>query len=141
MTNRTNNEDKLSRISELIRYGVVGSCTTIINIFVYKFFAHIVNIYYLYANIIAWCVAVLFAFFANKFIVFRNNNANLKIVKKEFILFVGSRGFTGILDTVFMYILVSILNFNDFVVKIVVNFFIIVLNYILGKFFVFKDTN
>lgn len=139
MANKKYNEDKLEKIFELFRYGIVGICTTIINIYVYKFCAHTIGIYYLYANMIAWSVAVIFAFFTNKFIVFRNMNTELKILKKEFISFVCSRGFTGILDMIFMYIFISILNFNDFFVKVFVNVFIIILNYILGKFFVFRD--
>ena len=38
----------------------------------------------------------------------------------------------------FMYIGVTIQGFDDFYVKCVVNIFIIFLNYILGKFLVFK---
>lgn len=129
----------LKQLYEILRYGIVGICTTLINTSIYRFFSHNLSFNYLYANLIAWTIAVIFAFFANKFIVFRRMDIKLNILISEFISFIGSRAFTGILDMIFMYIGVSIFHYDDFFVKIIVNIFIILLNYILGKFFVFKN--
>ena len=129
---------KLTQFYEIFRYGIVGVCTTIINLGVYTFFAHNLNINFMYANAIAWTIAVVFAFFTNKLIVFKKFDMSINVLIIESIAFTGSRLFTGILDMLFMYIGVKIQGLNDFYVKCVVNIFIIFLNYILGKFLVFK---
>ena len=132
------NKEKLNQFYELFRYGIVGVCTTIINLGAYTFFAHNLNINFMYANAIAWTIAVIFAFFTNKIIVFKKFAISINILIIEFIAFTGSRLFTGVLDMIFMYIGVTMQGFDDFYVKCVVNIFLIFMNYILGKFLVFK---
>lgn len=49
-----------------------------------------------------------------------------------------SRVSTLLLDMALMYILVSVIGFNDKVIKLIVQVVVIVLNYIFSKFIVFK---
>ena len=124
---------------ELFRYGVVGTITTIINIVSYDIFARGLGIQYIISTVLAWTVAVIFAFFSNKFIVFQRKSMERHIVMKEFLEFISSRIATGIVDIIIMYLGVSILHQNDLWVKTASNIITIVLNYILGKFIVFKE--
>lgn len=119
---------------ETILYLVFGILCTLLNIITYKF-CTIFNIFYIISNIIAWIVSVIFAFYTNKYFVFEKKD---KVTLKEFISFISSRLFTGILDLTLMYITVSLLYFNDFIMKIFINIIVIILNYILSKIFVFK---
>lgn len=119
---------------ETITYLLFGIITTLINIAIYKFCTYI-NINYLIANIISWIISVLFAYITNRYFVFqKKDNINLK----ELFSFISSRIFTGILDLIFMFISVSILCLNDFLMKIISNIIVIIINYILSKTLIFK---
>ena len=52
-----------------------------------------------------------------------------------------TRYITGILDIIVMFIGVDIFKYNDVIIKIISNIIIIVLNYILARYFVFKNNN
>ena len=53
----------LKKYRELIAYGVVGVMTTVINMVVFWLFNTPLAVHYTVANIIAWVLAVVFAFF------------------------------------------------------------------------------
>lgn len=122
---------------ETFLYLFFGGLTTLINIIIYKSLVFL-NIDYIIANIIAWIISVIFAFITNKYYVFNKKNTNLI---KEFIKFISSRLSTGLLDLFFMFLTVSIFNFDDFIMKILSNIIVIILNYILSKFIVFKNNS
>ena len=86
------------------------------------------------ANILSWCGGVIFAYFTNKKYVFVSNNSS----KLEAMKFFLSRLGTLFMDMFLMYIMVSCLGFNDKIIKIIVQIVVIILNYILSKFIVFK---
>ena len=115
-------------------YLVFGVLCTLLNIITYKI-CTMFNIYYIVSNIIAWLISVIFAFYTNKYFVFEKKE---KTTLKEFINFISSRLFTGGLDLSLMYTTVSLLCFDDFIMKILINIIVIILNYVLSKLFVFK---
>ena len=123
-------------IKELFRYGIIGVLTTIINIIFYYVFVDILKINYIISTILSWLVAVIFAFFGNKYVVFKNNQT--KGFWKELNYFMLTRYTTGIIDIFIMFLGVDLLKKNDFIIKIISNIIVIILNYILAKLFVFK---
>ena len=124
------------RIKELFRYGIIGVLTTIINIIFYYVFVDILKINYIISTILSWLVAVIFAFFGNKYVVFKNNQT--KGFWKELNYFMLTRYTTGIIYIFIMFLGVDLLKKNDFIIKIISNIIVIILNYILAKLFVFK---
>ena len=127
----------LKKYKEIILYLVVGGLTTLINVAAYWIFAHPVSLNTVISTVLAWFVSVLFAFFANKIIVFESKSYEKKLFIKEIILFFISRALTGALDVAIMYITVDLLRFNDLVMKIVSNVIRVILNYVISKFLVF----
>lgn len=124
---------------EIINYIIVGGLTTIVSLGVYYGLVFTVMdpknpIMLQITNIISWVAAVTFAYFANRKYVFNSKNKNWFI---EAVKFYSARLFTLFVDMGFMFLLVTILNFNDKISKIIVQFIILVLNYILSKFLVF----
>jgi len=113
-------------------YGVL---TTIIGIGTFAFFARVLNVFYIYANILAWTVAVIFAYYTNRKFVFHSTEKNKK---KEFIRFVTSRVLTLLLDTLLMFTLIGIIGINDIMSKTIVQILVIIANYVIGKFIIFK---
>ena len=87
------------------------------------------------ANIISWAIAVVFSYICNRKFVFRSRNNNCI---KEFINFVVSRFFTLLVDMLGMFLMVTKLTINDKFSKCVVQFLVVILNYIISKFIVFK---
>ena len=82
-----------------------------------------------------FCLVFVFAYFTNRKYVFKSKN---KISFKEGISFYISRIGTLFLDMLMMYVFVTVLGFNDKIIKFVVQIIVIILNYILSKFIVFK---
>lgn len=124
----------------IINYLVVGVLTTLVNLItyyacVYTFLDPNNPIQLQIANIIAWITAVIFAYFTNRKYVFESKETN-KL--KEGIKFFAARIVTLLLDMGVMGLGVSILKFNDKIIKIISQVLVIVGNYIISKLFVFK---
>ncbi len=127
------------KYKELFFYGVFGVGATVINIVSYRVLANTFGKkYFLIANIIAWILAFIFAFITNKLFVFESMSWETQIAMKEFVGFLSARLATGILDTVLMWLFVSIISLDDTLSKIIINILVIIINYIASKFFIFK---
>lgn len=125
---------------EVILYIVFGVLTTLVSLVTYKLcvvtFLNAENALQLQiANIIAWIVSVAFAYVTNRKFVFESKNSN-KL--QEASKFVTSRIATLLMDMLIMFIGVTLLKFNDGIIKLVSQVVIIVANYVFSKIFVFK---
>ena len=123
---------------EIIMYAIYGGLTTILNIVCYHFFNQILGIDYLISNALAWCCAVIFAYYTNKMFVFESKELSKIKVVKEFVKFLGCRIFTGIVDMILMLSFVSFFEFDKTISKVIDNVIIIILNYVLSKFLIFR---
>ncbi|HOZ89143.1 MAG TPA: GtrA family protein [Bacilli bacterium] len=121
------------KYQEIIIYIIVGGLTTVVSIGSYALCR--LFMYYQLANILSWVCAVAFAYYANRKFVFRSQNKN---IIKELYKFVTLRLLSLVSEIGVMYLLVSILDFNDLISKVVVQFIVLALNYIFSKIFVFK---
>jgi len=121
----------------LIRYFIFGVLTTIINVLVFFILFHFIGLSNVISNVIAWIVAVNFAFITNRLFVFGKNDNSLYQTSKQFFLFIISRVYSGILDIAFMLLTVDILNFNEIIMKIGSNIIVVIINYFLSKNYIF----
>ncbi len=119
------------KYKELILYGFFGVLTVIVNIISFKLLL-ILNTPLLYANTVAFFIAVLFAYYTNTKYVF-----NDKFTKKNFISFISMRISTLFIDNMGLYYLVSI-SVDELIAKSIINIIIILINYICSKFIIFK---
>ena len=125
---------------EIIMYLIFGVLTTIVSLAVYYAcvwtFLNPNNAVQLQiANIISWVAGVAFAYVTNRKFVFESKESN-KI--KEATKFVSSRVVTLLLDMAIMGLGVTVLHFNDKIMKIISQVVVIVANYVFSKIFVFK---
>ena len=90
------------------------------------------------SNIIAWIVAILFAFVVDKIYVFEAKNMELRNVLYELVKFIGARLTTGAFDLVIMFVGVDVLHGPAIIIKVAANIMVIILNYVLSKLVVFK---
>ena len=121
------------KYDEIIRYIIAGILTTIVSIASYNLLRNI-NIDYKICTILSWILAVIFAYFINKLFVFKSQKNNIK----EFINFILARLLSLFIEFIFMMIMVDFININDRIAKLIVQFIVLVLNYVFSKFFVFK---
>ena len=123
---------------EGMRYLVFGALSTVINIVVFAICAKLVNLSTAISNTIAWIVAVLFAYVTNKIYVFNSKTSELRNLAREIISFFSARIVTLVIETVFLWIVIDKLGFNDILMKIISNIIVIILNYVFSKIFIFK---
>lgn len=130
------------RHKEVILYLVYGGLTTLVSILSYALFRLFLGVKT--SQIISWILAVLFAYFTNKFFVFEAKSKEKKKVIVEFLLFVGARLFSGVLEFASMALLIkeTTPRITELIFKVIITGVVIILNYIFSKFIIFtkKET-
>lgn len=130
--------DKVRKDPELLRYIVIGVCTTAVNYVVYLL-ARAVDLHYMAATVLASVVAILFAYVANKLYVFRSHTDSLKAFAVEFFNFVLMRVISLGANAVLMKWLVEGVRIDDRLAQILVQFIVVALNYVFSKLYIFKE--
>ena len=148
-----------NKYKEIIMYLIMGGATTVVNWVTYsvmitichpgqslsgllKISANTIDVFI--ANIVAWTVAVIFAYITNKIWVFRSYSWKFKFVMKELGLFLSARILTGLIESFGVPFLVdhgfdqAIFGLRGSVCKIAMSFFVVLLNYVFSKLVIFK---
>ena len=123
---------------DILAYLFFGVLTTVINYIVYLPCYNLLHLSASISNVIAWVAAVAFAYVTNKPFVFKSHDWSRKTVVPELTKFVGSRVFSGVLETVIIFVTVDLLSWNGNVMKLVTSVLVVVLNYVASKLVVFK---
>ncbi|MDO5400229.1 MAG: GtrA family protein [Eubacteriales bacterium] len=123
---------------DVIAYLVFGVLTTAVNYLVYLPVYNLLGLSAAVSNMIAWVVAVAFAFVTNKPFVFRSHDWSAKVVLPELTKFVGCRLASGVMETVILLITVDLLGWNGNLWKIITSVLVVVLNYFASKLLVFR---
>lgn len=121
---------------EMIRYVFAGICTTGVNIGVFSVLRYGTRCGMQAANVISILAAILFAFVVNKYFVFRQKGK--EYIVKECIRFVGMRGISLFAEVWGMYLLTEEFRISEMVSKAVLQFVVIVMNYVLSKCYIFR---
>lgn len=129
--------DLIIQYWDIVSYLLFGALTTLVNFLVYFPMYNWMQLSGVFSNIIAWVVAVCFAFLTNKPFVFRSHDWSRKTVLPEIIKFVSCRIGSGLVETIAIWLFVDILAWNGNWVKIVVSILVVILNYISSKWLVF----
>ena len=130
----------LRRYRQVILYLIFGALTTLINLLSYLFFTRFLSLEELTANILAWVLSVLFAFFTNKLWVFESRSRKKSVFLREAAAFFGGRIFSLLVDEAMLWCGLHLLHWNDFVVKVLANIVVIVLNFFISKWLVFRKS-
>ena len=125
---------------EIIAYLFFGALTTLVNWMVFiplynwvQWPETIVGWAGTISKAVAWCAAVIFAFFTNKPFVFKSHDWSAKVVWPELIKFLGCRVGSGLLEIGFIGLTVDLLKWNGNLMNIIVAVVVIVVNYIGSK--------
>ena len=128
----------ITKYYDILAYLVFGVLTTVVNYLVYLPCYNLMEMSAAVSNVIAWAVAVAFAYLTNKPFVFRSHDWSAKTVVPELTKFVGSRIASGALETGIIFLTVDLLAWNGNVMKLVTSVIVVVLNYIASKLLVFR---
>lgn len=132
----------MNKFKEIVKYVFWGGITTIVNWVVYALLTMCFQIMPVISNIVAWIISVIVAYFSNKIYVFKNNNEKSGI---QFFAFLSSRLFTGIIETAGLPILIKALSLDPFLgiksfgEKLIISILVVIINYILSKYIIFRE--
>ena len=130
--------DLMKKYREVILYLIFGVLTTLVNLISYFLLTDVAGVNYLFSNVLAWVLSVLFAYGTNRVWVFQSQAKGTAAILKEMVSFFGARLFSGGLDMGIMFVCVSLMGLPDGVIKILSNVLVIVLNYLFSKLWIFK---
>lgn len=130
----------LRKYREPVSYVFWGVMTTVVNYAAYFLLTEGFQVYYLTSNIIAWAVSVLFAYFVNKLFVFQSKDWAWRVALRELWQMAASRLFTLGLETGILWFFVEQLHCSSTIVKLIANIVVVIVNYALSKFIIFKKS-
>ena len=133
-------KELIKKYEEIIKYLIIGVAITALNYIVFAILTNTANIEMHTSNVIAWFVSVIFAYFTNKLFVFESKSFKLNVLGKEILSFGIARIFSLGLEEVILYVFVNLLNMNKFVIKLIANVIVVIVNYALSKFIIFKNS-
>ena len=123
---------------DVFSYLFFGGLTTAVNYVVYLPCYNLWGLSAVVSNVIAWAVAVVFAYLTNKPFVFRSHDWSMNTVVPEFAKFVGCRVLSGGAETLLLLLTVDILGWNGNLWKLIVSVLVVVSNYFGSKLLVFR---
>ena len=129
----------LKKYRDIISYLFFGVLTTVVNYVVYLPCYNLLGLPAVVSNVIAWVVAVAFAYVTNKPFVFRSHDWSAKTVVPELTKFVGTRVASGGMESAIIWIAVDLLGGNGNLWKLVTSVLVVILNYVGSKLLVFRQ--
>lgn len=127
-----------SRHREVLLYLFFGGATTAVSIAVFWLMTPVLGMNELAGNAVSWVAAVLFAFVTNRIWVFKAGTEGSTAAQAA-AFFTGRLGTLGI-EELIIYVFVTVLGCGAMLIKLVSQIVVIVLNYFISKFFVFKNS-
>lgn len=122
---------------EAVHYLIFGVVTTVVNFVIYYILLAL-KMHYLWAQALAWAGAVIVAYITNRRWVFTSRAHGVVPICLELCSFVASRIFSGAVETGLLWVLVDLLHVSEGIAKFPVAVITVVLNYVTGKWLVFR---
>ena len=145
---------------EMIRYIIAGGLTTVLSMVLHyglcllladkapydgRLFAWLAdsinranNVQMSIASAVSWVIAVLFAFWINRGMVFRVQDGDRGKVGAELLQFAGSRLVSFLVFEQGLMLLLKAVGVSNVLNRVVVLVFVMVFNYVVSKFWIFK---
>lgn len=127
------NQHSDKALIQFLKFSVVGLSNTVISLAVYYIILYF-GAHYVIASILSFIISVLNAYYWNYKYVFNTKSDILKSLIKTYT----SYGFSYVLSTTLLIILVEYYNISELLAPILVLVITVPLNFILNKFWAFK---
>ncbi len=124
-----------------VLYVAFGAVTCAVNFGVYYATVHWFGWAIMTGTILAWMLSVLAAYLTNRRWVFGSTKRGPEAIIKEMIVFYGCRALTGVFDWGIMLAFATRPQFNDMLVKVFANIFVIIANFVASKLIIFRENS
>ena len=129
--------------SEVLKYVIIGAFTTVVNYVLFLMLCYLTsmgnsNTGITAANIISIFAAIMFAYFANKHVVFKSQTSAIRELIYEMVRFIAARLSTMAIEVVGVFFIVSVAGREPFIGKLLVQILVVIGNYFISKYLVFK---
>ena len=127
----------------LFKYVIIGAFTTVVNYVLFLMLCYLTsmgnsNTGITAANIISIFAAIMFAYFANKHVVFKSQTSAIRELIYEMVRFIAARLSTMAIEVVGVFFIVSVAGREPFIGKLLVQILVVIGNYFISKYLVFK---
>ena len=126
------------RFKEILLYLFFGGLTTVLSIALFWLFTGPCGMSALLGNAVDWIICVLFAYVTNRTWVFEEKAYGRKGILREAVSFIGGRLGTLAMEELVLFIGIDLLGMNSMLVKVVAQVLVVIGNYLISKFIVFK---
>lgn len=120
---------------QVLLYMLFGGCTTLVSIVSFALANAVVN--ELIANVISWVFAVTVAYLTNRVWVFASQAKGREIIKEAAAFYAGRLTTLGI-EELLLFVCVTLLGWNSLLIKLCAQILVLVGNYLLSKFLIFR---
>lgn len=126
-------------IFQIIKYGIVGTIGTIINLSVLYVLTEYFKIYYIFSEIIGFLIGIVINYLINKRWTFKENIKSDIFLK--YIKYTSICTFTLILNLIILFVLVEFFYIWYIFAELMAIVFCFLINFFGNKFLTFKDYN
>ncbi len=130
--------DFCNKYKSFILYLIFGVLTSLVDYSIYLPLVYLLDVPAVISDIPSWTAAMIFAFFTNKYFVFKSQALSKRKIFREFLSFALCRVGSFILELGFLFVTVDIFSYNEIAMKLLISIIAVMLNYIGSKLFVFK---
>lgn len=133
---------------QTLSYVFFGIITVVVNYIAFSLYISIFGVAStLPANFVAFLIATAVAFLTNKRYVFHSTSWKRSVLKREITAFLGARVFSFIFEEGSLFLCLHYFHIDNYslwglncinIAKIVLSGVVIIMNYILSKFFIFN---
>jgi len=135
--NKISNKKTLNK--EIILFLIFGILTTLLNWGCFYVLTRYMLVEENISNIISIIIAMIFAYFTNRKMVFNSQAKGRKEILNEAYKFFVGRGIAMLVEIFGFMLLFNIFHWSDFFSKGVITIMVVILTYIFSKFFAFKQ--
>ena len=128
------------RYREVWLYLFFGVLTTAVSWGTFYLFCYPLAWSELTANLLSWVAAVLFAYLTNRTWVFSAERTPAAFVR-QLLLFFGARLSSLVMEEIILFVFVTQLAYDAMLIKMIANVLVLIANYFLSKFLVFRKRN
>ena len=126
------------KYKEQLLYLLFGGLTTLLSIFLFWLLVYPCGVPPLAANVATWVLCVAFAYVTNRTWVFANKAQGAGGIAQEALSFAVGRLATLGLEELILWAGIDLLGLGSLPVKIVASVLVVVGNYVISKWFVFR---
>ena len=123
-------------IKQFFRFGTVGILNTAIDIGFFYILTNYAHLHYIFASTISFTLGIINSYIWNRIWTFKSSD---RTITKEFLRFALVSVIGLVLNTLFLGMFVEFMGLPNLIGKIFATFLVLVWNFFMSKFWVFKS--